>query len=147
MSNEIDCNKYKMYACVLTGVECDEYCDCGECETALDQLKCDEQNNLDGVINLCIEKDLYGQIVMINAANTMCEVSHEQFEKLNHKKLKTSSTPHVYGNYVKEQYPAFALLVENTGLPRPKEVLKDHAMVGVFKYESTIYLCAPSFYD
>ena len=137
MSDKISHDEHKTIVCSLTDEECTD------CKIALDQLNCDEKDNLDGRIKLCIEKNLYGQIVMINAANTMCEVSHEQFDKLNHKKLKTSITQHSYGNYVKQQYPDFALLVEAVGLEKPKEVLKDYAMVGVFKYESTIYLCAP----
>jgi len=147
MSNKIEPDAYKIVVCSLTDEECDEWCECTDCETALEQFECDEPENIDGRIKLCIEKNLYGQIVMINAANTMCEVSHEQFDKLNHKKLKTSITPHSYGNYVKQQYPDFSLLVEANGLEKPLEVLKDHAMVGVFKYESIIYLCAPKVDD
>jgi len=138
---KIEPDEYKVVSCCIDGRECSSGHECTGCEIGERERKREEEQIILSIVDMCVSKMFCGVPMMGNQAGTMASVCISAFMHIPGKNL--SSTPHAYGQYVKQDYPDFALLKDRLGLGTPIEVLKDVGKVGVFKYPDKVYICAP----
>ena len=143
----MDPEYYKVLICMVTGGECDSWADCQICTIGKRKYKQEqeeiEQQRIEDTTSFNREVSFYGEMVKGNQAKTMAVTDEITLNKLFDQVPGISTTPHVYGNYVKKYYPDFELVKETLDLGKPIEILRDHEKVGVFKYTDCVYLCAP----
>lgn len=137
----MESDEYKSVTCSINGQECSAAWDCSDCNVGAEEEKRLEEQRILDIIDMCVKMTFCDVPVVRNKVNSVAVMDEETFKKIPGENV--SSTPHTYGQYVKQDYPDFALLKDRLGLGTPNEVLRDVGEVAVFKYPGKVYICSP----
>lgn len=137
-------NDYHYDACSITGEECDGLV-CSSCDTAIRHEQNEIEEKQEALITFDNESTLCGTKQKANRACTIIRLENEEQLKtvIGLKPERFSQTRREYNESLMTIFPEFFKLKKALTLSVPNEIFADKDKLGVFKYDTAIYLVAP----
>jgi len=132
-------DEFKTETCSITGDDC-FFSNCANCPVEKESREEGIEQKKQEVLTFNRRVEYYGERFTINIHNTMGVTIPETYKRMCENGL--AGAKYTWGDYVKNQYPHFVMLMERIGLEPPGEVIKCRDNVGVFVYDDFIYISA-----